>query len=204
MRIGIFGGTFDPPHLGHLILADEAMSQLALERLLWVLTPEPPHKQGQVVSPLGVRLEMLHAALQDDPRFEISRVEMDRPGPHYAADTVGLLAGQLPKARLVYLIGGDSLHDLPSWHEPGRFLEGIYRLGVMRRPGDSIDLARLEDKLPGIGGKIRFIEAPLLEISSSQIRERVAAGRGYRYYLPPRVYQVVKRENLYRVAEVKK
>jgi len=91
--MGIFGGTFDPPHLGHLILAAEARAQLGLERLLWVLTPDPPHKQGQSIAPLELRLEMVKLAIADDPQFEISSVELNRPGPHYALDTVQILAG---------------------------------------------------------------------------------------------------------------
>ncbi len=197
-RIGIFGGTFDPPHVGHLILADEALSQLGLDRLLWVLTPNPPHKRDQQLTPLDLRLEMLEAVIRDDRRFELSRVEMDRPGPHFAVDTVHLLAEQMPGAELVYLIGGDSLHDLPTWHEPHQFLAALSALGVMRRPGDAIDLATLEADLPGIEHKVKFIEAPLLEIASHQIRDRIMAGSGYRYYLPPQIYQIIEREYLYR------
>ena len=197
-RIGIFGGTFDPPHIGHLILADEAMSQLGLDRLLWVLTPEPPHKRGQAITPLAVRMEMVTAAIQGNPKFELSRVEIDRPGPHYARDTVRLLAGQFPQDGLVYIIGGDSLRDLPSWLAPQEFLGTIQALGVMRRPGAVIDLSALEDRLPGIEKKVEFIEAPLLEIASHQIRERIEAGSGYRYYLPAQVYKIIEREKLYR------
>src|SRR5512134_3010613 len=104
MRLGIFGGTFDPPHLGHLILAAEAQAQLGLERILWVLTPFPPHKTDQQVTSLGDRLDLLAAALDDDPAFELCRVDIDRPPPHYAVDTVGLLHAQYPQARLVYLM----------------------------------------------------------------------------------------------------
>ena len=105
-RLGIFGGTFDPPHLGHLILAAEALDQLQLERVLWVLTPEPPHKQGQDRQSLDDRLEMLHIAISEYPEFLLSRVDIDRPSPLYAVDTVRLLAGQYPGSELIYLIGG--------------------------------------------------------------------------------------------------
>ncbi len=105
--LGLFGGTFDPPHIGHLILASEAYAQLGLERLLWVLTPDPPHKQGQTISALEQRLAMVKLAIQDNPDFQLSTVELDRPGPHFALDTVRIIAEQNPACDLVYLMGGD-------------------------------------------------------------------------------------------------
>lgn len=199
MRIGIFGGTFDPPHLGHLILAAEAIHQLRLERLLFVLTPDPPHKRDRSISVIEHRLAMLQAAIGDDPAFELSRVEIDRPGPHYAVDTVRLLQAEYPQAQLVYLMGGDSLRELPlNWHRPAEFVEACHALGVMRRPGDQIDMDALEAALPGLSAKVRFMQAPLLEIASRQIRRRVAQGRPYRYYLPPAVYEIIQRNGLYK------
>jgi len=197
-RIGIFGGTFDPPHVGHLILAAEAQDQLRLDRLLWVLTPDPPHKQDQSISPLAIRMKLLMAAIGDNPSFELCRVDMDRPGPHYAVDTVKILKEQYPSAEFFYLIGGDSLHDLPTWFQPRRLIELIDGLGVMRRPGDQVDLRNLEQKIPGLSAKICFIEAPLLEISARQIRQRIAAGRAYRYYVPPAVFRLIEELKLYR------
>lgn len=196
--LGIFGGTFDPPHLGHLILAAEAHQQLSLTRLLWVLTPDPPHKQAAPILPLAHRLTMLQLAISGDADFELSRVEMDRPGPHYALDTLNLLAEQNPGAEMVYLMGGDSLRDLPTWHRPADLLSACRYLGVMRRPGDSIDLPALEAILPGITSKVRFVEAPLLEIASHEIRQRIAEGHPFRYYLPPAVYRYIVRHQLYR------
>jgi nicotinate-nucleotide adenylyltransferase len=202
MRIGIFGGTFDPPHVGHQILADEAVAQLNLDRLLWVLTPDPPHKQGQMITGLDCRLEMVKAATANNSAFELSRVDIDRHGPHYAVDTVQIIKKQFPSAELFYIIGGDSLHDLPSWYHPQQLLAEVDGLAVMHRPGDQIDLRLLEEKLPGIGAKIRYIDAPLLEISSRQIRERISRGEGYRYYLPPAVLTIIQRENLYHFLSV--
>jgi nicotinate-nucleotide adenylyltransferase len=198
MRLGIFGGTFDPPHLGHLILAAEARSQLQLDRLLWVLTPYPPHKQNQSVSSLEQRLALVEAALAPDISFDLSRVEIDRPGPHYAADTIELLIQEYPDAGIYYLIGGDSLHDLPTWHEPQRFLGQIAGLGVMRRPGDYINPTVLERALPGIDHKLLMIHAPLMEISSSELRQRIASGKPFRYYLPPAVYDLIVERGYYR------
>ncbi|HQF61810.1 MAG TPA: nicotinate-nucleotide adenylyltransferase [Anaerolineaceae bacterium] len=197
-RLGIFGGTFDPPHVGHLILAEECLAALQLDRLLWVLTPNPPHKTGQIISPLEARLAMLQAAIGADPRFELSRVDIDRPAPHYALDTVRLLREQNPGAAIFYLMGGDSLHDLPAWHRPAEFLAACDGLGVMRRLGDAVDLGAMENTLPGLGAKVQFVEAPLIEISARDIRQRAAANRPYRYYLTNSVYQWIKEHELYR------
>ena len=197
MRLGIFGGTFDPPHVGHLILAAEARDQLKLDRVLWVLTPDPPHKANRAVSPLATRLALVHAALNGDSAYEISRVEIDRPGPHYTYDTVRLLGEQYPGAELFYLMGGDSLRDLPTWMKPQEIIDGLAGLGVMRRPQDTVDLPSVERALPGIVAKVHFVDAPLLQISSSSIRERAAAGRHFRYFLPPEVYDMVVCKGLY-------
>lgn len=199
MRIGVFGGTFDPPHVGHLILASEARDQLKLDRVLWVVTPDPPHKKGRrVISPLHVRLDLVQAAIGPDAGFEISRVEIDRPGPHYSADTVQILKRENPGAELFYLMGGDSLHDLPTWKRPQDFLACLTGIGVMRRPQDFVDLPYLERALPGITFKTHFVDAPLLEISSTSIRERIKQGRHYRYFLPPAVYELIEEKGLYR------
>jgi nicotinate-nucleotide adenylyltransferase len=198
MRVGIFGGTFDPPHLGHLILAAEARHQLSLDRLLFVLTPDPPHKQDRLVTPMPDRLTMLEAAIADNLAFELSRVEIDRPSPHYAVDTVRLLRKEYPDDSLIYLMGGDSLRDFPlDWHKPGELLDACDALGVMRRPHDEIDIDSLETELPGISAKVEFMNAPLLEIASRQIRRRVTEGRPYRYYLPLTVYNIIQKRKLY-------
>lgn len=204
MKIGIFGGTFDPPHIAHLILASEACDQLQLDRLLWVLTPHPPHKLGWEISPVTVRLMMLQAAIEDNPRFEISRVDIDRPAPHYAVDTVRRLQAQYPSAELFYLIGGDSLHDLPTWYRPDALVQAVHVFGVMRRPGDQIDLDALAVRFPALPEKLRFIDAPLLEISGREIRRRARQGLHYRYYLPPAVVDLIETQGIYQAEPEKK
>ncbi len=196
--IGIFGGTFDPPHLGHLILAAEALQQLQLSRLLWVLTPDPPHKPDQVITPLPHRLEMLRRTLRGLPDFELSTVETERPGPHYTLDTLHLLQKQFPGNGLVLLIGGDSLRDLPGWHRPAEIVSAVHTFGVMRRPGDAVETEALLHILPGLAYKIQFVDAPQLEISSSSIRQRIASGGHYRFYLPSGVYNYIQQHHLYR------
>jgi nicotinate-nucleotide adenylyltransferase len=197
-RIGLFGGTFDPPHVGHLILSSEALHQLKLARLLWVLTPLPPHKRDQLITSVEHRLAMLQLAIADNPAFELSRLELDRPGPHYTLDTVQLLAAQQPQADIILLLGSDSLGDLPAWHFPTDLLAACYQVGVMHRPGNSVDLSTLDSVLPGIKSKVKFIDAPLLEIASSEIRLRVKSGEPFRYYLLPSVYEFIQKHNLYR------
>ena len=197
MRLGIFGGTFDPPHLGHLILAAEAQSQLALDYVLWVLTADPPHKSGQTISAWPTRLELLQAAIGLDQGFAISRVDIDRPPPHYAFETVRLLQQEYPQAELIYLMGGDELRDLPTWKQPADFVAACDGIGVMRRPADAIDLSTLERDIPGVTEKVWFLAAPLIEISASEIRRRARHGQPIRYFLPPTVYDLILEQNLY-------
>lgn len=197
-RIGVFGGTFDPPHMGHLVLAGEAAAQFQLTRLLWVLTPDPPHKQENPITPLSHRLPMLQAMLAHNPAFELSRIEIDRPGPHYTVDTLHLLTKQEPDAEFYLLIGGDSLWDLPTWRLSTDLVTVVSKIGVMRRPGDYTDLAPLEAKLPGITSKIQFLDALLQPVSSRELRRRIAAGEMYRYYVAPEVYDYIETNQLYR------
>jgi nicotinate-nucleotide adenylyltransferase len=197
-RIGIFGGTFDPPHIGHLILAGEASNFLNLDRLLWLLTPDPPHKSNQPLTSLSHRLAMLELSIANNPDFELSRLDIDRPGPHYAVDTLEILAAQEPSAELVYIMGGDSLRDLPTWHKHHEFVQACHSIGVMRRPGDFINLDKLEMIFPGLSEKVSFMDAPLLGISSRQIRQRIKEDRPFRYYVSPSVYTYIKKHALYR------
>jgi len=197
-RLGIFGGTFDPPHVGHLILAAEARDQLALDCTVWVLTPDPPHKRGKDISSLDHRLAMVELAIGEDEAFTLSHVDIDRPGPHYTVDTVNLLRGEYPDCELIYLMGGDSLHDLPNWYEVVKLLAALDGIGVMRRPGDDIDLSKLLQALPQLEEKLNFVTAPLLEISADQIRRRASQNRSFRYYLLPRIYEYICTHQIYR------
>lgn len=197
-RIGFFGGTFDPPHIGHLILAGEALFQFNLNRLLWVLTPDPPHKQDNPITPLKHRLAMLQNMIAHNPQFEISFLEVNRPGPHYTIDTIKILKEQEPEAEIVLLIGGDSLADLPTWRFAPDLIAAVSKLGIMRRPSDFTTLAEIESKLPGIAQKIHFIDALLQPVSSRELRRRIKAGEMFRYYLSPAVFDYIEKNNLYR------
>lgn len=197
-RIGFFGGTFDPPHIGHLILAGEAASQFKLNRLLWVLTPDPPHKQDDSITPIEHRMNMLKAMIAHNPIFEISYLEINRPGPHYTIDTVKLLKQQEPDAEIILLIGGDSLADLPTWRFASDLITAVSNLGIMRRPNDFINLTEIESKLPTIASKIQFIDALLQPVSSSELRRRIQSNEMARYYLTNEVYDYIEKNNLYR------
>lgn len=197
-RIGFFGGTFDPPHIGHLILAGEAASQFKLNRLLWVLTPDPPHKQNDSITPIEHRINMLQAVIAHNPIFEISYLEINRPGPHYTIDTVNLLKQQEPDSEIIFLIGGDSLADLPTWRFASDLITAVSNLGIMRRPNDFINLTEIESQLPNITGKIKFIDALLQPVSSSELRRRIKSNEMARYYLTNEVYEYIEKNNLYR------
>ena len=196
-RIGIFGGTFDPPHVGHLILAAEARDQLDLDCTVWVLTPDPPHKRGKEISSLEDRLNMVKLAIFEDTAFSLSLVDINRPGPHYAVDTVKILKQSYADEDLIYLMGGDSLSNLHDWYLAEEFLDTVDGIGVMRRPGDEIDVSELVEKLPKLSSKLHFVTAPLLEISANQVRQRVKQERAYRYYLLPSVYDYIKTKMIY-------
>ena len=145
---------------------------------------------------------MVRLAIQDDPSFELSDLELNRPGPHYTIDTIRLLAEQNPKAEIVPIIGGDSLNDLPTWHQPREILYAAHWVGVMRRPGEKTNLEALEHQLPGITSKVHYVDAPLLEIASREIRSWIASGRPVRYYLPNAVYEYIKKHQLYRQSQI--
>jgi nicotinate-nucleotide adenylyltransferase len=196
--LGILGGTFDPPHLGHLILAEMAADSLNLDRVLFVPAGDPPHKSDDAVrAPAHHRAAMVECAIAGNPHFALARVDLDRPGPHYSVDMLGILREEHPQAQLYFLIGGDSLHDLPTWSRPQALLQRAM-LGVMRRPGASVDLAGLEQILPGIRDRIVWIDAPQIDISASTLADRIAAGQSIRYQTPDAVHEYIVQNGLYR------
>lgn len=195
-RIGILGGTFDPPHYGHLILAELAAEGLALDCVLFVPAADPPHK-GALRASAEHRTAMVERAIAGNPRFALSRVDLDRPGPHYSVDMLRLLKVEHPQAEFVFLLGGDSLRDLPTWSRPNELI-ALARLGVMRRPGSTPDLARLERDIPGIRARIDWIDAPRIEISASALARRVSAGLSIRYQTPDAVRAYIEEHHLYR------
>ncbi|WP_322508443.1 nicotinate-nucleotide adenylyltransferase [Anaerolinea sp.] len=197
LRVGVFGGTFDPPHMAHLALAEEALHQLNLSQVLWMITPNPPHKRGVEITPFVIRLEMLKEALKDYARFEISTLEAELPPPQYAVETVRLLREKLPDSELFYLMGEDSLRDLPLWHQPAKLVSLLDGIGVLRRPEVVLDWEILETSLPGLREKVFFFNAPLLQIASHEIRQRISSGQPYRYMVPEGVARIIEQYHLY-------
>jgi nicotinate-nucleotide adenylyltransferase len=199
MRIGIFGGTFDPPHFGHLILAEDASQQLGLDQVLWVLTPFPPHKTSQKISPVQDRMTMVLLAISGNTKFRLSRADIDREPPHYAADTVAILREKSPKDEFIYLMGTDSLNDLLSWHEPKSFVALCHGIGVMMRQEHALDTTKLELEISGLDDKLRFIYTPVIDISGSDIRNRVIKGESFRYHVPDKVHHYILNHKLYQL-----
>jgi nicotinate-nucleotide adenylyltransferase len=198
MRIGILGGTFDPPHIGHLVIAEEARTNLGLAKVYFVPANHPPHKLDEPISSLQDRVAMLRLALDNNPFFVLSLIEGNRPGPSYTVDTLKLLQSEFPPASELYFIMGlDSLRDLPTWHQPQELIQ-LARLAVLRRPGYQADLEALEQKIPGIKSRVEFIPAPELSISSTDLQERVRQGYSIRHLVPETVAEYIYDHALYR------
>jgi nicotinate-nucleotide adenylyltransferase len=197
IRLGILGGTFDPPHIAHLVMAGQARSQLNLACVFMVPAGQPPHKLDRPVTPIEHRLAMTQLAIADDPSLALSRVEVDRPGPHYTADTLALLRAAHPDDELYLLIGSDSLRDLTAWRDPARVIAQA-RLAVMRRPDAEPDMRAMESALPGISARVEWVDAPWLDISSHDIQRRVRAGLSIRHLVPAAVEQYIVEHGLYR------
>ena len=195
-RLGVFGGTFDPPHCGHLALARAAREALDLDRILWAVAADPPHKRGQVRTPAAWRVKLVEAAIADEPGMALSRIDLDRPGPHYTVDALRLLRDANPDAEWVLLIGGDSFRDLPTWHKPDELI-ALCRLGVLQRPDVAIDLAELEAAIPGVSATVDFIPAPTVSISSRDLRARAAAGESLVGLVPDAVAAIIAAQHLY-------
>lgn len=197
VKLGLFGGTFDPPHIGHLLLAQVALEFLQLDQVLWILTGQSPFKMDSPPTTIEIRQPLLLAALADHPQFSISTVDMDRPPPHYTADTVQILAAQYPESQRIWLMGGDSLQSFPRWERAASILQ-FCEVAVWERPTDRIDWNRLHAAMPNIAGKVTMIPAPLLDISSSDIRARARAGKSLRYWVMPQVATFIHTHALYR------
>jgi nicotinate-nucleotide adenylyltransferase len=196
-RIGIFGGTFDPPHLGHLVLAEAAREQLQLDCVLWVVAGQSPLKPQGAATPVDMRLQLVQAAIAGQPSFALSRVDADRPGPHYSVDTAEIIAAQHPGAALYFIMGEDSLRDLPRWHRPAD-LAARCRLAVFQRPGIDTDLSQLAAAIPALTGRVEFVCAPQIDIAASDLRERARAGLSLRYLVPEAVRALIEQHGLYR------
>jgi nicotinate-nucleotide adenylyltransferase len=195
--IGILGGTFNPPHLGHLVCAQEAHAQLELDRVLLMPVAAPPHKRLDDDPGPEVRLELCRLAAAGDPRLEVSDVEVARGGPSYTVDTLAELHERQPEDQLTWIAGGDVAASLPSWREPERVL-ALARFAVAEREGAA--RAEIERVVEALAGRdaVTFFEMPRIDVSSSLIRRRVAAGEPIRYLVPDAVAEAIAARGLYR------
>ena len=200
-RIGIMGGTFDPIHDGHLVAAEEAAWTLELDRVLFIPTYFPPHKGGPEAT-AAHRVGMVRAAIADNPVFELSTIEVERGGKSYTLDTLQHLRRLNPDAQFHLIVGMDSLADLASWHEPAGILRLAHIAAVHRSGWAPVDLDQLTAAVPEAAGRVMVIDIPGLDIASSDLRVRIAAGRPVRYLLPDAVIAYITVNNLYRDDDV--
>ena len=198
MRLGVLGGTFDPPHMGHLILAEEARLALGLEQVLFVPAGNPWRKAGQELSPREDRLAMVRLAVGGNPHFAASTLEIEREGPSYTAETLAALREQLTADSEIFLIlGQDSLADLPNWWQPQRIIS-LARLAVaVRTAWEPAQADALETELPDISQRLVWLDMPRIDISSTAVRERVRRGLSIRYWVPPAVEEYIRQHGLY-------
>jgi nicotinate-nucleotide adenylyltransferase len=189
-RIALFGGAFDPVHTGHLIAAEAARDELALSRVLFAPAGAPPHKPERPLAPDADRVRMLELALARQPAFAVSRVDLERPGPHYTVDALRLVAAEHPRAELYFLMGADSLADLATWRDPpGIAAQAV--LVVAPRPGAAVG------DLPVPADRVLVLDSPPVGISATDIRRRVREGRTIAYLVPAAVEDYIRRRGLY-------
>lgn len=195
-RIGILGGTFDPIHHGHLILASAAQEALALERILFMPAQTPPHKRDRAISPADDRVAMIRAAIAGDDRFALSDLDLQSDEPSYTAHLLERYHAAFPEDAVWFIIGADSLASFGTWHDPASILE-LCRLAVAGRPGTTLTPADLA-AVPGLSARVDEVRAPLIDISSTDLRVRAAAGLTCRYFVPQAVDTLIRERRLYR------
>ncbi|WP_207229330.1 nicotinate-nucleotide adenylyltransferase [Ktedonosporobacter rubrisoli] len=204
-RVGLFGGTFDPIHHGHLAIAEEVRVSLELNEMFFIPAGHPPHKPGRVITPVEQRLAMLELAIATNPHFSISLVEVDRPGPSYLVDTLHILREQWGnEIELYFVVGWDSLEELHTWYNPLGILAQLTFLVAVARPGyveENEYNKQLEARLPGITQRLLVVQAPRLDISSTELRRRVASGKPIKYQVPDAVESYIFQHNLYQTGQ---
>lgn len=191
MHIGLFGGSFNPPHLGHLLIAEHMREQFELDQVWWMPAYRPPHKTEVDLASVADRLEMTRLAVEGNPAFVVSDAEVRREGTSYTVETLRTLQADHPEHDFSLLLGGDSFRDFSSWYRPDEILKRVPLL-VYRRPGTTPPLVE-----PAQAGRVRWAEAPLLGISSTEIRARCRAGRSIRYLVPETVRRYIRAHRLY-------
>ena len=198
-RIGILGGTFDPPQMGHLILAEYTRETLNLDHILFVPVADHPFKTDATRAPIAHRLAMLKLATNSNPHFSISRVDIDRAGPHYSADTIKIVKSQNPCAELYFVMGGDNLRDLPTW-DRAQEIYRCCRIAVMKRSDEDITPTMHDAILPGLSEKVDMVDVPMLSVwlSSTHVMKRLRDKMSVRYLVPDAVLEYIAEHELYR------
>ncbi len=198
MNIGVLGGTFDPIHIGHLILAEEVRARLNLAEILFVPAGQPWLKVDSPISPAEHRVEMVRLAIADKPYFKLSTMEIERPGPTYTVDTIAELKAQLRTGdELFFILGWDNLAELPQWRQPSQLITMCHMVAVPRPSYPPPDLKALEANIPGLSQRVTLIDKPEIDISASVIRDRVAQGLSIRRLVPEPVERYIKEHKLY-------
>lgn len=196
MRLGVFGGTFDPPHVGHLLVASDAVEQLSLDRVVFVPAAEQPLKPGSRETPPADRLAMVRALVGDDPRFAVDPIEIDRGGLSYTVDTLGTLVARQPGAELFLLAGADVLATFAHWREPERIRRQATLVVLTRGGADGTAPSEAPPDFPG--GAPLFLPTRRVDVSSTEVRARLAAGRPIRGFVPESVADLIRSAGLYR------
>lgn len=199
MRLGIFGGTFDPVHWGHLVMAEQCREQCGLDQVWFLPAGLPPHKTGSAISSGKQRAEMLEFAIAGQAEFLVNRMELSRDGKTYTVDTLRQLHEERADDELFFLIGGDSLNDLPSWREPGRIVELATVVAVNRGDRPLPEEQELFKHLgPEVASRVKLVTMPGMDLSSTDIRQRVREGKSIRFMVPRAVEAYIAEHNLYR------
>ena len=200
-RVGLLGGTFNPPHIGHLVCADQALAQLELDVVRLLPARLPPHKEVPADPGPEVRLALCRAAVAGSPRLAVCDLEVRRPGPSWTVDTLRVLDADAPGDQLTFIVGGDMARSLPTWREPETIL-ALAELAVAEREDiRRREIAQALEALPAAQERVRFFEMPRLDVSSSWLRAQVAAGRPIRHLVPDAVAELIESRGLYRAGE---
>jgi nicotinate-nucleotide adenylyltransferase len=199
MAIGFLGGTFDPIHIGHLIIAEEVRVRLALDEVLFSPAGQPWFKSERSITPGGHRLEMVRLALESNPYFKLSTIELERPGPTYSVDTISVLRKEFgTEVGIYFIVGFDALAGLPLWKEPARLIKLCQIVGIKRPGYTELDWQFLERAIPGVCASVIVLDVPQIDISSIEIRERVKKGISIRYLVPEAVERYISEHGLYK------
>ena len=199
MRIGVFGGTFDPIHMGHLIVAEDARAALELDKVLFIPAGQPWFKSYRQITEARHRLAMVQLAVKDSPLFDVSDIEVERSGPSYTVDTLQELHELYSDAELIVILGLDALREIDRWHQPSRVFQ-MASVAGMARPGATLDPSVLHAAIPGASSRMRLLDSALIDISGTDIRRRASAGQSIRYRVPVEVERYIYDNGLYAAA----